>query len=114
MNKRLMIAIITGAILGVFCIIGAFVRSDMNLELYYLFSFWFNRLLMGLVIGLASRPANTKVCILRGIIFGGLVSFAFYSSTHFYDLTGFLAGLMYGIIIELSAYLLVKKDVAAE
>lgn len=102
-RKRLIAALIAGAVLGVVCILGANLRSDTALAPDYLFAFWYNRLLIGLVIGLAGAVSNIKLRILRGVILGFLVSFAFYSSTGYADLTGFLAGVIYGVIIEFVA-----------
>jgi len=102
-TRRMLICIITGALLGVVCIIGAQLRSGFANEAYYLFAFWFNRLLMGIVIGLAWNKLNTMQAIARGAILALLVSFAFYSSTGFKDVIGFIAGIVYGIIIEYAA-----------
>jgi hypothetical protein len=109
MMNRLIYSLGFGAILGVVCIIGASLRMPNELSSAYLFGFWYNRLLMGLVIGLFTRPHAIKVAVLRGIILGGVVSFAFYSSTEFFDLTGFLAGIVYGIIIELALFFVIKN-----
>ena len=109
MNKRLIVSLIAGAILGVFCILGANLRFEGTLSNTYLFAFWFNRLLMGLVIGLASFKLDLKFRLIRGVILGIFVSFAFYSATDFLDLTGFLVGAVYGIIIELAAFYLVDR-----
>jgi hypothetical protein len=95
-----MYGLFLGALLGIVCIIGAQLRMPNELSSAYLFSFWFNRLLMGLVIGLFSKPKSLSIAILRGVVLGAFVSFAFYSSTEFLDLTGFMAGVVYGIIIE--------------
>lgn len=100
MNKRLLFGIILGIILGLFCILGASLRMPGELSLTYLFSFWYNRVIMGLVIGLFPKPKDIKIALLRGVILGALVSLAFYSSTEFRDLMGFFAGVVYGIIIE--------------
>jgi hypothetical protein len=108
MSKRMIFGLIIGAILGIFCIIGAQVRSDFTQSVTYLFSFWYNRVLMGLIIGLLPSGYKLKFLILRGIVVGALVSLAFYSATNFSDLTGFLAGIVYGIIIEVVLYKLVK------
>ncbi len=102
-TKRMLVCIITGALLGVICIIGAQLRSGFENDAVYLFSFWFNRLLMGLVIGLAWTKLDTLQAIGRGAILGLLVSFAFYSSTGFEDIIGFIAGIVYGVIIEYAA-----------
>ena len=109
-TRRMLICIITGALLGVVCIIGAQVRSGFERDAVYLFSFWFNRLLMGIVIGLAWSKLNTRQAIARGSILGLLVSFAFYSSTGFKDIIGFIAGIVYGIIIEYAALRLGDKS----
>ncbi|MBU1093523.1 MAG: hypothetical protein KKH01_03580 [Firmicutes bacterium] len=101
MNKRrILIGLLTGALLGVLCIVGAQLRYTQTLEPLYLFAFWFNRVLIGLVIGLASRCFTLPKAILRGAILGAFVSFAFYCSTAFFDTTGFIAGIIYGMIIE--------------
>jgi len=59
MNKRLINAIIVGAILGVLCIIGAYARSGNTASIGELFSLWYNRIIMGVVIG-ASWGKTTK------------------------------------------------------
>ena len=100
MNKRLLFGLLLGALLGVFWIIGASVRSTETLSTSYLFSFWFNRVIIGLVIGLISTKSKLGVRIIRGFGMGIFVSFAFYSATEFYDLIGFLVGGVYGVIIE--------------
>ena len=108
MSKRLVISLLLGTLLGVFCIVGASLRMPGELSTVYLISFWFNRLLMGLVIGLLARPKDIKIALLRGIFFGAFVSFAFYSATEFYDYMGFMAGVIYGIIIETVLFYVVK------
>lgn len=103
MHKRVLIGIISGAILGVVCIVGASLRNSEPLGTTYLFAFWFNRVLIGLVIGLISK--NTlKLRLVHGALFGTLVSFAFYSATAFKDIVGFLAGIVYGVLISLFIY----------
>ena len=108
MNQRLVLGLGLGALLGIVCILGASLRMPGELSTLYLFSFWFNRLLMGLVIGLFSRPKDLKLGLIRGLLLGAFVSFAFYSATEFRDLMGFMAGLAYGVIIELVLYYKVK------
>jgi len=103
MNKRLLVSVIAGAILGVFCVVGAQARSTVDYSTTYLFSFWFNRLLMGIVIGLFVAEPNIKKALLRGAIIGIIISFAFYSSDGFNDHIGFLVGAVYGVIIEFAA-----------
>ena len=107
MNKRLWVSVIVGAILGVFCIIGATVRGTggANPGLYVL-ALWYNRVVMGLLIGLAGglqlveRPWNAY---LRGAVLGLLVSLAFFLSTGATDVVSFLAGVVYGVLIDWAA-----------
>lgn len=109
LNKRLIISLIMGAILGVFCIIGASVRN--NSEITFLFSLWYNRVVIGLAIGLAPSFSDVYKLIIRGAILGLLVSFAFYATTGFSDVVSFLAGIVYGIIIEYVLYVSSKKEI---
>ena len=103
-KKRLLVSLVTGAILGVICILGAQVRSSTDLSFAYLFGFWFNRVLLGLFIGLLASNFSLEKLLIRGAIIGLIVSFAFYSSTGFNDHIGFVVGIVYGIIIEFFAY----------
>jgi hypothetical protein len=99
-SKRLLIGLIMGALLGIVCIVGAQIRSGGDNETLYLFAFWYNRLLMGGVIGLIGFPLAFKYKLLRGAIIGIAVSFMFYVATSFSDHIGFVVGAVYGIIIE--------------
>ena len=108
--KRLVLTLITGSILGIFCIIGAQVRSGFTQTPTYLFAFWFNRVLMGMFIGLITFHAPLKMVLLRGAIVGLVVSFAFYSATGFQDVIGFAVGAVYGMIIEYVAFRLEKNS----
>jgi len=103
-TKRMWVCIISGAVLGVICIVGASIRSGFNSDAIFLFSLWFNRLLMGMVIGAPWKDLSLPKTITRGALIGLIVSFAFYSSTGFGDIVSFLAGIVYGIIIEVVAY----------
>ncbi len=109
MKKRIISGLIIGALLGLVCIGGAYLRNQNQSDSVYLFSLWYNRVLMGLVIALLGRTKTYKFAILRGFILGGLVSYAFYATTGHQDLISFLAGFLYGVIIELSLYKLDKK-----
>lgn len=104
MTKRMKISLISGAGLGIFCIIGALVRSGFQMEAYLLFSLWYNRLLMGFLIGLRWEKIGMPMLLVRGATFGLIVSFAFYSATGFSDIVSFLAGIIYGMIIEYLAF----------
>lgn len=101
MTKRLKTSLIGGIILGIICVIGAYVRSGFTSDPNFLFSLWYNRLIMGLVIGATWPETNRKTALLRGALLGLLVSFSFYSSTGYADSISFGAGIVYGVILEL-------------
>ena len=100
MTKRMKVALIGGALLGLICVIGAYVRSGYNASATYVFSLWYNRVIIGLVIGAPWAATSKRIVLVRGALFGLLVSFAFYSSTGFVDPVSFLAGIVYGVILE--------------
>jgi len=108
--KRLGLAILTGALLGVLCIIGVGNRVGFSGNGVYLFSMWYNRVVMGVVIGLAGGleilkgPKNKWLNVaLRGFIFGLFITSAHILSTDFRDIPSFFAGLSYGVIIDFVA-----------
>lgn len=99
----MILAVSAGAVLGIFCIIGAGYRFGLSGNGLFLFATWFNRLVIGMVIGLAGSwilIKNKKNFLLRGAVLGFVISFSFYVSTDFRDTVGFIAGVMYGIIID--------------
>ncbi|HMA59601.1 MAG TPA: hypothetical protein VKN64_04840 [Halanaerobiales bacterium] len=99
LTKRLKIAVGVGAILGIFCIIGVGYRQGYAGNGLYLFAMWYNRIIMGLLIGFAGNWMKDRY-IIRGLILGTLVTTAFFLSTAFRDWPGFLAGIAYGVIID--------------
>ena len=102
-KKRLIIAITTGGILGIFCIIGVIVRLGFVGNELFILATWLNRVIMGLVIGLAPyyKIKNSTINILlRGALFGFIFSGSFFLATEFKDPSGFIAGIFYGIIID--------------
>ena len=104
MTRRMKISIITGILLGMVCIVGASIRSGFERELYWLFALWYNRLIMGIVIGAPWKPLKLNLLLVRGAAFGLLVSFAFYATSGFQDPVSFMAGIVYGVIIEYMAH----------
>jgi hypothetical protein len=103
LTKRMKASVLAGAALGVVCIIGATVRLGSGIGLAYLFALWFNRLLMGMVVGMFHEKPGIPTLVLRGALTGLIVSFAFYSASGFTDAVSFLAGIIYGIVIEFVA-----------
>ena len=111
--KRLSIAILVGALLGILCIIGVGTRipGGYFANAVFLIGMWYNRVIMGLVIGLAGelvivRGEKRRMwanAVVRGLIFGLVISSAIFLSTEFRDLPAFFAGIAYGLIIDLVA-----------
>ena len=111
--RRIGIATLMGAVLGVLCIIGVGARIPGGYlsNLVFLIGMWYNRVIMGLLIGFAGdvnlfSSTNEKRLVnaaLRGLIFGILVASAIYLSTEFRDLLSLFAGFAYGPIIDLVA-----------
>ncbi|MFH1667604.1 MAG: hypothetical protein ABH884_01100 [Candidatus Komeilibacteria bacterium] len=103
MKKRLTIAIITGAVLGIFCVIGVGFRLGFSGNEIFILATWFNRVVMGLIIGLAGSLVvirGEKNYLVRGFVLGLIISFSLYIATEFRDLVGFIAGIVYGLIID--------------
>lgn len=95
-------SLLTGGLLGVLCVIGIGSRLGFADQIF-LFSAWYNRLLMGLVIGLSAELGFMRKSGLRGALLGTVVSLAWFLSTGLADATGFVAGIAYGIIIDWAA-----------
>jgi hypothetical protein len=102
MNKRMVIGLLSGAVLGIFCIFGVKFRMGDQVDGIFLFATWFNRVIMGLMIGFYSPISNRIMhSVLRGALLGLLVSFSLYVATDFLDFTGFIAGIFWGVIIDI-------------
>jgi len=100
MEKRMKVALTGGALLGLVCVIGASIRSGFTASPSFVFSLWYNRVIIGLVVGAPWVNSGRNYALLRGALLGLLVSFAFYSSTGFKDPVSFIAGILYGVILE--------------
>ncbi len=100
MNRKLKEALIGGALLGIVCVVGAYLRSGSTASPVFVFSLWYNRVIIGLAVGAPWKETSRSKALLRGAILGFLVSFAFYSATGFQDPISFVAGIVYGAILE--------------
>lgn len=107
MKNRLVLATILGAVLGVFCIIGIGFRLGFEGNGLFLFSAWYNRVIMGMMIGLAGGVVLTKKStansLIRGACLGFIVSLSWYLASEAKDFMGFVAGVAYGVIIDFIA-----------
>lgn len=100
MKRRLIVSLIGGILLGIVCVIGAYVRSGFSASPVFVFALWYNRVIIGLVIGAPWADTSKSKTLIRGGLLGLLVSFAFYSATGFQDPVSFVAGIVYGVILE--------------
>ena len=100
MIRRMKVALIGGALLGFVCVVGAYIRSGFTASPVFVFSLWYNRVIIGLAVGAPWTVTNRSKALLRGASLGLLVSFAFYSSTGFVDHISFVMGILYGVILE--------------
>jgi hypothetical protein len=104
MKNRFVLATLLGAVLGILCIVGIGYRIGYEGNSLFLFSAWYNRVIMGMLIGLAGGIVLVKKellnSLLRGAILGFMVSLSWYLASEARDFPGFLAGIAYGIIID--------------
>jgi hypothetical protein len=104
--RRILISVLIGAILGLFCIIGVGSRLGYIGNEVYLIAMWYNRVIMGLFLGLSGEIIffennQTLNSILRGMLFGIIITTAIFLSTNFRDIPSFFAGIFYGVIIDI-------------
>ncbi len=100
MSRRMTAALIGGALLGLVCVVGAYVRSGFTASPVFVFSLWYNRVVIGLAVGAPWTSTKRNNALLRGGLLGLFISFAFYTSTGFQDPISFAAGILYGVILE--------------
>jgi hypothetical protein len=104
-NKRLLICTIGGIIAGLICSVGGHLSGNISeLSFFTIVPTFFNRVMLGFIIGISSFKMNY---LFHGALIGLLVSLI--TSIPFLKsgVTGFLfftiAGIIYGILIELFA-----------
>jgi len=68
-----------GIVLGLVCVVGAYISSGFTASAVFVFSLWYKRVVIGPVIGAPWKATSRGTAILRGAVLGLLVSFAFYS-----------------------------------
>ncbi|MFW9931769.1 MAG: hypothetical protein ACFFDR_03865 [Candidatus Thorarchaeota archaeon] len=112
--RRVVISIVMGALLGILCIIGVGGRvpGGFDANIMYLLGVWYNRVIIGLIVGFAGdvtiikseSEKNLANAAVRGLILGFIISFAtIFGKPDWIDLMGLIAGVAYGVIIDLIA-----------
>lgn len=102
-KRRIAVSVIMGAVLGVLCIVGVGMRIGYSGNEMYLFAMWYNRVVMGILIGLAYDVKlidSDKNSIVRGLLLGLIVTSAITFTSEFKDWPSFFAGIAYGAIID--------------
>ncbi len=105
-DRRVIIGTLVGAVLGVLCIVGVGGRIGFEGNEMFLFGMWYNRVVMGLLIGFASGLKiidSDKNFIPRGLLLGLVVTSAITFTSGFRDWPSFFAGLAYGPVIDWAA-----------
>ena len=117
--KRLIVGTVLGAILGIFCVIGVSLRLPDPVypnATVYLIGAWYNRVVMGSLIGLAGgiklykNEDNILNSIIRGAIIGAFVSVSFSFLSQAIELTYFFAGIVWGLVNDLVTTQLMKTQ----
>ena len=118
-TKRLIVGTVLGAILGIFCVIGVSLRLPDPVypnATVYLIGAWYNRVVMGSLIGLAGgiklykNEDNILNSIIRGAIIGAFVSVSFSFLSQAIELTYFFAGIVWGLVNDLITTRLIKTQ----
>lgn len=123
--KRLIISTISGALLGVICIIGIGSRifeGDYIGNIVYLMGIWMSRLVLGVTIGFVAdliiipgmgwkKWLNVS---LRGIFFGLLLSTTVLLLDPYFNFMTFGAGIAYGLITDLVATFFTREKTKKE
>ena len=104
-NKRLIICIAGGIITGMLCVSGGLLSGNITeLTFFAVSGTFFNRIMLGFIIGIS----NLKIhYLLHGTLLGFLVSLIISVSFLESGIKGFImftvAGMIYGLLIELFA-----------
>ena len=98
-QKRLKRALITAFIFGILCVLSFIIRFGYKENFIYLLALFYNRLLIGVVIGLLSQKKGIIV-LLRGLLLGLLIGLGLYISSEFKDVIGLIGGGIAGLVID--------------
>ena len=115
-GKRMLVSLILGALTGVICAIGTVFGNNpiFQISLMYLIYLWYNRLILGFVIGLADkvRIINHELgnSIIRGAMIGAILSIILVIIPGLAAYSLLLAGIVFGIIIDLFATILAPSE----
>ena len=112
-TKRMIICLVLGAIAGVLCA-GGTAMLNPGISVSYLFHIWYLRLVLGIVIGLIGGieliESDLINSIIRGAIFGIILSIP-YLMIPVPTVTNYpIAGVVFGIFIDLISSKLAPEE----
>ncbi|MFX0071042.1 MAG: hypothetical protein ACFFAO_08125 [Candidatus Hermodarchaeota archaeon] len=109
--KRLVCSTILGMCFGIICILGTPLTVPNRVFLpsleIYLIGAWYNRFIMGIVIGFAGdlkiykEKDNILNSIIRGALIGAIVSTSFAFLRNYPAILFFIVGIIFGILNDL-------------
>ena len=100
MNKnRFQRALITAVIFGILCVLSFVIRFGYKNNFVYLLALFYNRLLIGIIIGLLPTKKGLIV-LFRGLILGFLVGLGLDLSSGFADIVALIGGGVTGIFVD--------------
>ncbi len=105
-KKRILISTLLGSLLGIFCIIGMTTRLNLEFTNPLIIGTWFNRVVLGITLGLLPNCKSLSKAAIKGILAGTIIGFEAYLYTG--DLTGYIASLVYGLITSIVLYFTFK------
>jgi hypothetical protein len=114
--KRMVITLILGLLAGIICAGGTVMGNNPNFQITieYLIYLVYNRIILGLVIGLAE---NVKIIkhelansIIRGALLGAIVSTILVIIPGLVAFSFVIAGIVFGIFIDLIATILAPSE----
>jgi len=114
MKKRVVYSTVFGAVLGGFCIIGAIQRLGYTGNELFIIALWYNRVILGFVIGLSGNIVivkGKKNPVIRGVILGGVIGGSFFLSSGLKDINGFYASIVYGLLIDFFVTSVIGSDI---
>jgi hypothetical protein len=112
-NQRLLICTIGGLVAAIICSVGGLLSGNIpEFNFFAIAGTFFNRLMLGFIIGISRLKMNY---LLHGAMIGFLVSFINSVSFLENNIKGFLfftiAGIIYGLLIELFATKVFKAKI---
>ena len=118
--KRLIFAILFGVIFSLLCMTGVyFLVPETSLipnKILYMAGAFYNRIIMGVLIGFASElkiikdKDNTLNSIVRGAILGIVVSVGFAFLQAYTNINFFIMGIIFGLLNDFITTKLTKSD----